>query len=377
MAFHGDVSEDPSFRTAPAGAGIGRREALRLLLAAASSAAAWPLASAAAEGGRQPVYPGRQWQMRDPADLGLDPAPLDRLAGFLGGRGCVVKDGWVVKAWGDQAKPGDLLSSAKPVLSTLLFFAIAEGRVGSVRTRVGDFGWDFLPKDRTMEFQHLGDMTSGYARPEPPGAAFSYNDYAIQLYQKTLFDRVFREVPERVANAPARLGALGLEDGLRFKPSNRRIYASARDFARIAWFWLQRGSWNGEPVLARNFFERYQRPQVPAGLPHTAKAPTNDYLGIGTYGGESDHFTQFGPGLYGFNWWYNGRFRPGSSALNWPDAPADAFMSIGARGNCSVMLPSLNMVLVSLAGNWGKTMIDPGNAATPANHAIALAAGAA
>ena len=38
-------------------------------------------------------------------------------------------------------------------------------------------------------------MTGGYARPEPPGAAWAYNDFAIQLYQKTLFDRVFRADP--------------------------------------------------------------------------------------------------------------------------------------------------------------------------------------
>ena len=51
------------------------------------------------------------------------------------------------------------------------------------------FGWELREKDRSMTFRHLGAMTSGYARPEPPGAAWSYNDYAIQLYQKTLFDQ--------------------------------------------------------------------------------------------------------------------------------------------------------------------------------------------
>ena len=62
-------------------------------------------------------------------------------------------------------------------------------RIADVRLGAGE-------KDRSMTFRHLGAMTSGYARPEPPGAAWSYNDYAIQLYQKTLFDRVFKEPPE-------------------------------------------------------------------------------------------------------------------------------------------------------------------------------------
>jgi len=59
-------------------------------------------------------------------------------------------------------------------------------------------------------------VISGYARPEPPGAAWSYNDYAIQLYQKTLFEHIFRENAATVANAPTRFGFLQLEDGLDF-----------------------------------------------------------------------------------------------------------------------------------------------------------------
>ncbi len=62
-------------------------------------------------------------------------------------------------------------------------------------------------QDRDMTFRHLTTMTSGYARPERPGEAWSYNDFAIQLYQKTLFDRVFRADPAEVANHPTRLGA--------------------------------------------------------------------------------------------------------------------------------------------------------------------------
>ena len=74
-------------------------------------------------------FPGTRWETRDPAPLGLKLAWLDRLADTLGGRGCVIKDGYIVKAWGSQSEIGDWLSSAKPVLSTLLFFAIQEGKV--------------------------------------------------------------------------------------------------------------------------------------------------------------------------------------------------------------------------------------------------------
>ena len=105
--------------------------------------------------------------------------------------------------------------------------------------------------------------------PNGPGEAWSYNDFAIQLYQKTLFDRVFRADPAQVANDKSRFGALGLEDGLSFRSTNRRMSASVRDFARIAWFWVNRGNWNGKQVLPRTYFVEYMRPQVPKDLPLT------------------------------------------------------------------------------------------------------------
>lgn len=338
---------------------ITRRQAAQLLAAVPGLA-----------GKQARVFPGARWDQREPADLRMDAAALDRIANDLGGRGCIVRNGYLVKAWGDQAERGDLLSSAKPLLSTLLFFAVQEGKVPSVRARVAAFGWKLVAKDQTMELRHLANMTSGYARPEPPGAAWAYNDYAIMLYQKTLFDRIFRADPRDAAMHPARLGALGFEDGLEFHARTRRVSASARDFARLAWFWLQQGRWGEKQLLSRRFFARYQKPQVPAGLPQTKSAETNDYLGIGTFGGGSDHFTRYGPGIYGFNWWFNGFGRLHPKSLTWPDGPRDAFMSIGAGGNCSVMIPSLQLVLVSLRGKWGK--LEPGDRQAPANQIIRL-----
>ena len=78
------------------------------------------------------VFPGTSWSRCEPAERNMDAAALDKLAQALGGRGCVIKDGVVVKEWGDQAEIGDWFSSAKPVLSTLLFFAIQEGKLDSV-----------------------------------------------------------------------------------------------------------------------------------------------------------------------------------------------------------------------------------------------------
>lgn len=312
------------------------------------------------------VFPQTHWETRDPASLGLDPAALADVATMLGGRGCIVKDGYVVQQWGDQAQVADWYSSAKPVLTTLLFFAIEEGKVKGVDQRIAAFGWPLSEKDQPMTFRHLANMVSGYARPEAPGAAWAYNDFAIQLYQKTLFEKVFQEKAGTVAEAPQRLGALGFEDGLHFNQKSR-LDASVRDFARIAWFWFNRGHWNGTQVLPRHYFDDYLHVDVPADLPRTAKGPENDYLGIDSYGGHSDQ-AYYGPGLYGFTWWFNG-FGPKLPARrNWPDAPADTIMSLGFGGNCTAMLPSLGLVIACAGGNWGDQQ--PGDPEAQTNRVL-------
>ena len=290
----------------------------------------------------------------------------------LGGRGCVVRAGQTVRTWGDQMERKDVLSSAKPVMTTLLFFAMQEGKLRDLEARIGSYDWALAEKDRGMTFAHLTSMTSGYGRPEAPGDAWAYNDFAINLYQKTLFDRVFQEKPEAVG---ARLeNALGLQDGLAFRAGNRRLSASVRDFARIAEFWLNKGEWKGKRILPRAYFDRYCRPQTRRDLPQTRKAETDDYLRIGSYGGGSDHFTEYGAGIYGGNWWFNGKGRLHPRAKTWPGAPGDTFLSIGAGGNCAAMIPSKRLVLVAMGANWGR--LEPGNAGSLANqHLAALVRG--
>ena len=253
-------------------------------------------------------------------------------------------------------------------------FALKEGRVKDFDQRLIDFGWPLEPKDRTMTLRHLASMTSGYARPEEPGKAWAYNDYAIQLYQQTLFDKVFKASPEAVFHDPQRFGALQLQDRFSFRQKNRRMSASVRDFARIAWFWLNRGNWNGKQLLPRSYFDDNMRPQVPKDLALSSDAPTNDYLHIGTYGGESNHFSKAGPGVYGFNWWFNATGGSHPDKLTWPDAPRDTVMSLGLHGNCCAMMPSLNFVVVAADANWGDLM--PGQVDSPLNQHLRVIAAA-
>ncbi len=289
------------------------------------------------------VFPGQHWEARTPAQVGLDAAKLDEFAAAVGGRGCIVRNGYMVYSWGDIISKMDWASAKKPVMSTMLFFAVHEGKLPGVDALVNPYvkkvyGNNLNAKDQTMTFRHLADMVSGYGRVEAPGEAWAYNDWAINLYSKTLFDGVFQEKPDAVAKAASRLGDLQIEDGTFF--GSRKGYGalmSPRDFARIGWFWLNKGNWNGKQILLKSFFDDYMKADVPADLPRS-KAETSDYLSAYFSGGGTDQ-TPHGPGIYGFNWWFN------PNRKVWPDAPEDTVQANGHwNGEVCSMLPGLGIV---------------------------------
>jgi CubicO group peptidase (beta-lactamase class C family) len=160
------------------------------------------------------------------------------------------------------------------------------------------------------------------------------------LYNKTLFERVFKQKPDAAVRMSSRLGVLQFQDGKLYGTarSGYGLVTSPRDFARIGWFWLRKGKWRGTQRLPLSYFDTYMKTQVPAGLPRTAGG-TDDYLGIGTFGGRSD--ADFpGQGRYGYNWWFN------PNQMTWPDAPDDTFQARGHNNAESMfVIPSRNMVV--------------------------------
>jgi len=304
------------------------------------------------------VFPGKHWQQKTPAEVGLDPMRLEAFARYISegrgqeaqrpSRGCIIKDGYMVYSWGDPSHPSGWFSASKPVLSTLLFFAIEDGKLSSVDAWVADLGWPLVAKDQSMTFRHLANMTSGYACNEAPGQAWAYNDYAIMFYALSLEKAMGRSIKQA---ADKYFSALRFEDGdlIGNHLRGRGVSASCRDFARVGWFWMNRGGWGGRQVLPQAYFDAYMKPQVPADLPRTATVEPNDYLKIGSYGGGHDQ-VPYGPGMYGFNWWYNAPGPDGRQPA--PDGPADMVMAVGYGGNVMVMLPSQGL-LVAARANWG------------------------
>jgi CubicO group peptidase (beta-lactamase class C family) len=325
---------------------------------------------AMAEGGLGRIFPGESWQFKQAGEVGVEEARLQKFIDALSrpdAAGCVVRNGYMVKLWGDPQEKVGWMSASKPVLTTLLFHAIQQGKLKGVDDLVGDWGWDLKPKDRTMTFGHLANMISGYACDEAPGAAWGYNDFGIKLYQLTL-ERVFGKHLNEVAAEC--FAALQFQDGPDIFAPNYHYRTSPRDFARIGWLWMNRGNWNGRQVLPKAMFDEYMKPYVPGDLPWTQTPKAIDYLGIGSYGGGHDQKRYNGLGVYGFCWWFNSK--AGTSNISaWPDAPADTFLGIGWGGVYIAMIPSKGL-LAAARGNWGH--VEPGNVQSPLNANLKLLA---
>lgn len=310
------------------------------------------------------VFPGRQWECRTPAQAGMDEGKLRQIEALLSQQvsgkaysrdedlsrriGCVIRDGYMVYVWGDQTAKFNWYSSFKPVIATLVFFGIQDGKIASVDQPVADFIPGLQGKDRGITFRHLADMTSGYALQEGPGQAWGYNDTAIMLYCLSVQKALGMGTRDAVNHY---LGFLGFEDGdaVGERHKGNAIVTTARDFARIGWLWLNKGRWDGRQVLNQAYFDAYCRPDVPADLPRSVTKEPADYLGIGSVGGGCNQGTK-GPGMYGFNWWYNTEMGT-SGKLALPDAPRDAFMAMGFACNYMVMLPTQRIVIAA-RGSW-------------------------
>jgi CubicO group peptidase (beta-lactamase class C family) len=333
---------------------------------------------ASVAGGTEPAYPGADWEKRAPEEVGLSADKLKALAELVGGRGCVVRHGYLAYTWGDPARTGDIASAVKPVVSTLLLLAVQQGKIKTVDARVAGFEPRLRTlnhgKDADITWRQLASQTSGYGLTEAPGEAYAYNDFALALYYDTLSRRVYRQDGTRVLKE--HIGdVLGFQDRYTFEafgPNDRpgRLAISVRDLARFGLLYLRGGRWSGKQVLTPESVRTALSSPVPAGLPRTRGRGADMLPGQRSLGGAKDQ-TAVGPGCYSFNWWLNRTDKDGRRLFT--DAPPDTFVASGHGGMRALwVIPSLDLVVA-----WNDATIDdhdasPGNPRTKCNRAARL-----
>lgn len=319
-------------------------------------------------------WPGNDWETAAPEAVGLSAEKLAALHDLVGGRGCVVRHGKVAFAWGDQARSADVASAVKPVISTLLFLAIQEGKLAGPDALVADFEPRLKSlnggKDATMTWRHLASQTSGYGLAEKPGTAYSYNDFALALYFDTLTAKVFQQpgldvLRQRLAEP------MQFQDAITFdKPRPGRLALSVRDFARFGLLALHKGKWRDRQLVPASAFETMFSSPIPAGTPLTSKQDADMLPGQRSLGGTKS-ITPNGPGVYSFNWWLNRKDNQGRLAL--PTAPPDTVLASGHGAKRTLwVIPSLDLVV-----SWNDSLVDdhdksPGNPDTRLNRAAHL-----
>jgi CubicO group peptidase (beta-lactamase class C family) len=314
-------------------------------------------------------------------EAGLSREKLDALKELVGGRGCVVRHGYMIYSWGEQSRSSDVASAFKPVLSSLLLMAVQEGRLKSVDDLVVGFEPRLKTlnngKDAGITWRHLASQTSGYGLVEPPGTAYSYNDFALALYYDALTEKVFgTNGTETLRTHLAE--PLQFEDAATFDAFHRadrqgRLALSVRDFARIGLLYLNNGHWRAKEVIKPEFVRMAINSPIPAETPLTSGREADMLPGQRSVGG-TRNITRVGPGYYSFNWWLNRTNKSGQRL--YVDAPPDTYVASGHGGKRTLwIIPSLDVIVC-----WNDSPIDdhdasPGNPNTKCNQAARLCRG--
>jgi len=309
--------------------------------------ALFALASLPAPASATDVFPAEEWDEVSADEAGLSEGRLDALASLVGGHGVVIHRGYLVYSWGDPTHNTNWASASKPVMATLLWMAADQG-LCTLDDTAGDYLSGGSAKDRAISLRDLSNMISGYSRAEPTGAAFAYNDVAVNLFGHLLFNEIYEDTPTNVLLEQL---PLGFEDPVYVSTSKigRITDMSVRDFARIGLFWLRRGNWDGEQLLPESTFDMITN-QVPGSLPMT-DGDGSESWDYGTFGGDDDQWP-WGPGHYGFGFWVN-------TGGMWPGLGSTAFQANGHWGvEICTVIPELDLVVASSRGDWSHPSVD-------------------
>jgi hypothetical protein len=299
----------------------------------------------------------------------LDKSKLDAIQSYMGGRGCIVRHGYLVYTWGDFTTPGDVASAAKPWYSTFLFKAVEDGRLASLDTpavnyepRLSTLNASLGYKDTNITFRHFASQTSCYGVQERPGTAFDYNDWQMALFWDTLFLKVYGAAYSSVDATvlhPMLTSILQCQDNptfMAFGTGDRqgRLAVSPRDFARFGLLYLHGGNWNGTQVVSQSHATMAVTSPLPLSIPRTAAVAADMIPGQRSIGSTIVPDDQADDnGCYSWLWWVNGVQRNGQR--RWPDAPVDVYTCLGhTNGKRGIaVMPSQDIVLA-----WNDTVLD-------------------
>lgn len=275
-----------------------------------------------------------------------------------GPAGMIVKNGYLVKSWGETKRVDMTFSVTKSFLSTVAGLAFDDGLIADVDDKVGHYIWDGTfdgAHNEKITWSHLLQQNSDWSgelfgikdwadRPpktgslddwkyrelREPGTVMEYNDVRVNVLAYSLTHVWRRPLPMVLKDKLMdKIGAsttwrwFGYKnawttiDGLQMKSvtggghSGGGIFISAEDMARFGLLFLNDGNWNGKQLLSKKWITLATEPSV----------PNNNY---------------------GFMWWLNGK-----GDREWSGVDEGVFYAAGFGGNFIVIDKKNGLVVVT------------------------------
>ncbi|MEJ1221562.1 serine hydrolase domain-containing protein [Sediminicola sp. 1XM1-17] len=275
-----------------------------------------------------------------------------------GPAGMILKNGFVIKSWGDTQRVDMTFSVTKSFLSTMAGLAVDQGLISKVDDRVSSYVWDGTfdgEHNNKITWRHLLQQTSDWSgeiwggkdwadRPpkeggvddwkyrtlQEPGTVMEYNDVRVNVLAYAL-THVWRKPMPMVLKDEImdRIGAsstwrwYGYEnawteiDGIQMKSvtggghSGGGLFINTEDMARFGLLFLNDGKWKDEQLISKAWIKEAMTPSVPN---------TN----------------------YGFMWWLNSK-----GDRNWKQLSENIYYAAGFGGNFIVVDKEHDLVVVT------------------------------
>lgn len=275
-----------------------------------------------------------------------------------GPAGIILKNGYIVKKWGDIKRVDMTFSVTKSFLSTVAGLAVDNLLIESTDDKVSSYVWDgtFAGEHNSkISWKHLlqqnsdwsGELWGGkdwadrppregglddwkFRKLNEPGTVMEYNDVRVNVLAYAL-THVWRKPAPVVLKEHImdKIGAsttwrwYGYEnawaviDGIKMKSvtggghSGAGIFISAADMARFGLLFLNNGKWNSEELLSEAWINEAITPSVP------------------------------NPN-YGYMWWLNEK-----GDRHWEGLSEDIYYAAGFGGNFIVIDKANDLVVVT------------------------------
>lgn len=316
-----------------------------------------------------PVFPKEDWLSSTPAEQGVDEAQMQKALAYFEEKSrhngnkevLIIRNGYMIYGGENIDSTHGIWSCSKTFTSTVLGLLVDDGVL-----KLDDLAAPYEPileeQYQAVTFHHFTTMTSGYSAvgdsrwpdtkyadwswtiydPAPPlfapGTAYAYWDEAQIMFGRVLTQVIKRPMKdfltERVTD-PIGMGEWFWDtekdiDGLPINLGCGGVVVNAKQLARWGWLFLNKGKWDGQQLISEEWVDMATSVQVPTTIPVA----------------DTDRKNLKGSGVYGFNWWVNGKKPDGTLKL--PGAPEGCYFASGFNNNKCVVIPQWNMVVVRM-----------------------------